>query len=113
VYVLGSFLFHDFCWQAQSDIPVQIALSSGTDGVITKTDDDIVAQEACGLGGGMSDQGFLLGEFQLEPFAQEVPQDSFDLLRFRFRASKAKKGVVGIADVFESSEVRIVRISSG
>src|SRR6266699_1975746 len=61
----------------------------------------------------MGDQGFLLGKLKLERITQEVSQACFDLLRFRFRASKAKERVISIANVFESPELRIVRISSG
>src|SRR5437773_6315035 len=64
-----------------------------------------------GLGCSMGNQGFLLRKLKLEGIAQKVPQGPFNLLCFRFWASKAKERVIGITHILESSEVSIVRIS--
>src|SRR5437867_9936599 len=60
----------------------------------------------------MCDQSLLLGKLKLEGIAQEDSQACFDFFSFRFRPSEAQKGVIGIANIFESSEVWIVRITS-
>src|SRR5947209_17384247 len=61
----------------------------------------------------MGDQGLFLREFQLERLTQVYSEEFLNLFRFLFRADESDEGIIGIADIMQSSIRGIVRIASG
>jgi hypothetical protein len=58
---------------AESDLAVDVALATGGLPVVVRHG-DFVAEESGHAGTGVGDQRFVLGQFQLEVFAQELGQ---------------------------------------
>jgi hypothetical protein len=71
---------------------------------------DLVAEEPGFFGPAVGDQGFLGREFQFEMIAQERSQSVLDLFGFPFGPVEAEREVIRIADISQSSVVRIERI---
>lgn len=72
---------------------------------------NVIAEKASGLGVGMRDQGFFLGEFQMECLSQVRSQLVLDLHRLSPCSRKTKQDIVCIADVAQSSVAGIIGIS--
>jgi hypothetical protein len=85
-------------WHAQADDAVDRTAPAG-DLVVSVLNGDLVAEESCRACSGVGDQGFLLGEFQLEVFAQELRQPLLDFLGFGFGSGEPEEMVIAVPHV--------------
>ena len=64
-------------------------------------------------GAGVGDQRLVLGEVQVELFAQERGETLFDLLGFGLGSGEPEQGVVGVAAVTQPPVAGIIRVLAG
>ena len=69
---------------------------------------DFVSQKMGGFTPGVSDEGLLFGESQAQFLIQKCCQLPFDVLCFLLWPRESQAEVVGVANIFEPSVVRIV-----
>src|SRR6266702_6313916 len=74
---------------------------------------DFVSQKMGGFASGVGNEGLLFGESQAQFLAQKGGQLTFDVLVFLLWPREGEAEVVGVADIFEPSVVRIVRVDRG
>src|SRR5258708_7723355 len=72
---------------------------------------NFVSEKAGSAGSCMGDERFLLGKVELEFFSQERGNPLFDLLCFCFWPGECERKIIGVADIFEPSIVRIVGVN--
>ena len=86
----GAFGLDDILRDAKSDLTVDASVAAGLLRVVV-LDDDLVSEEPRGPGAGMSDQCFVLGQFQFEFVTQELGQALLDLLASDFGPAKPRR----------------------
>lgn len=59
-------------------------------------DGDLVAEESRGTGAGMGDQCLVLGQFQSEVIAQELPEAGLDVFGLGLGPGEPQQGVIGL-----------------
>ena len=106
----GAFPFHDICWHEESDSSIGSTSLLRLLGV-TVLVHDVIIEETCRFCTRMSNQRLFLRHFQFEGLVQEMSQLLFNFLRFRSRTSKAKKRIIRISNIVESSIGFIVGIN--
>jgi hypothetical protein len=72
-----------------------VALATGELPVVV-LDGDLVAEEPRRAGAGVGDQRFLLGQFQLEFFTQELGQALLDFPGFGLRSGEPEQMIIGL-----------------
>src|SRR5204863_6949702 len=95
-----------YSWPRNRAAPVRACVIHGQDG-------DLIAKESSGPCSRMREQGFGLGELQLERLAQERSEVPLDGLGLDAWPIEPEQHVVRIADDAKPSVRRIVRIHRG
>jgi hypothetical protein len=91
---LGAFGSDDLCGHTQSRGTIDATpVHTPTLLVVSVLIDDVVAEEPCGLCARVRDQGFLLGELELEDIAEERAESCLDLFGLCPRATKTKQPI--------------------
>src|SRR5712691_13069745 len=80
---------------------------------ITLHGGDFVSQKMGGFAPGVGNEGLLFGESKAQFLAQKCCQLPFDVLCFLLWPREGEAKVVGVADIFEPSVVRIVWVDRG
>ncbi len=80
----------------QTDRTVDRALTAGGALSVVMLNADLITEETRSVAAGMGDQRLVLGQFQLEVFAQELRQALFDLLGFGLRSGEPEQVVIAM-----------------
>ena len=96
----------DHCaWDAQPDNAIDLPA------LLAVLHHDLVAEEPCRARTGVGDQSLVRGQFELEVITQERRKTLFDLFRFGLRSGEPEQMVVGVADIPQPPEPRVMGVA--
>ncbi len=110
--IWGTFALNDIRWHEEADTAIRTAAFFCVLGVAVLAL-DMVVEETSRFRTRMGDKRFLLGQFEFECVAQELPQLLLNFLRFLSRASEPKEGIIRITHIAKSPIGLVIRVKRG